>query len=76
MADQSAQDDVLARVAATIASRTAGTSAAAINVTPRTFMLVRMANVSNSINSASMREILTPETSATSGSNVVNSSGR
>ena len=52
------------------------TRAAAMSVTPSTFMLARMAKLSSSMSRASMRAVLTPETSATSGSNVVNSSGR
>jgi len=60
-----------------IRATTGGTTrAAAISVTPRTFMLARMAKLSSSISSASIRDVFTPDTSATSGSKVVNSSGR
>ena len=52
------------------------TSAAATSVTPSTCMVVRIAAASTSISRASMRAVLTPEASATSGSKVVNSSAR
>ena len=52
------------------------TSAAAMSVTPRTFMLAKIANVRSSISNASIRAVLTPETPATSGSKVVKRSGR
>ena len=47
------------------------TSAAEMSVTPSTFMLVRIAKLSSSINSASTRATLAPDADATSGSNVV-----
>ena len=52
------------------------TSAAATSVTPRTFIVATIAAASTSENSASIRAVLTPDASATSGSNVVNSNCR
>ena len=52
------------------------TSVAAISVTPRTCIVARIDAASTSISSASTRAVLTPDTSATSGSKVVNSSAR
>jgi hypothetical protein len=52
------------------------TSVAATSVTPSTCMVARMAADSTTMSSASSRAVRTPETSATSGSNVVNSRAR
>ena len=52
------------------------TSAAAISVTPSTCIVARIEPASTTMSSASIRAVLTPATSATSGSNVVNSSAR
>ena len=61
----------------TIRATVAGmTSVAATSVTPRTCIVARMAAASTSMSKASMRAVLTPDTSATSGSKVVNSRAR
>ncbi len=52
------------------------TSMAAISVTPSTLMHTVISAVSSSASRMSIRAVDTPETSATSGSNVVNSSWR
>ena len=49
---------------------------AAISVTPMTCIVTRIEAASTTIRSASMRAVRTPDASATSGSKVVNSSGR
>ncbi len=50
------------------------TSIAAIIVTPSTFIVAAIVAVSMTASIRSMRPVRTPETSATSGSNVENSS--
>ncbi len=56
---------------------TAGmTSMAATRVTPMTVRVTRMDRDSTTISSASVRPTFTPDTSATSGSKVVNSRAR
>ena len=52
------------------------TSIALISSTPITFMVNRIVIASISMSSASIRATLTPETLATSGSNVANSRWR
>ena len=56
---------------------TAGTTrAAAMRVTPSTFIVTRIEAASSSMRTASVTDTRTPDTSATSGSNVTNSSRR
>ncbi len=60
-----------------IRATTAGiTSVAATSVTPMTVSVARIDSESTSISNASARATFTPLTSATSGSNVANSSVR
>ena len=66
-----------AKESVSMRATTAGiTTAAAMRVTPSTFMLARIAKLSRPMSKASVRATLTPDTSATSGSKVVKSSWR